>query len=125
MTAIAVSEKSLALAQRLVHQLFKDNRRHGLSGIHEYNVYTDAKNRCNCPSDKDYRNYGGRGLTFDFTSFNDFFDEIGPRPTSEHVLDRINNDLGYRKGNVRWTTRSVSNANKRHPKRTVNATEEK
>lgn len=38
-------------------------------------------------------------------SFEAFRDAVGSRPSKGHTLDRINNDEGYRPGNVRWATR--------------------
>jgi hypothetical protein len=33
-----------------------------------------------------------------------FLRHIGPRPSPEHSLDRIDNARGYEPGNVRWAT---------------------
>lgn len=75
----------------------------------EYRVYCRAKQRCRS-NDK---NYGGRGIEFRFNSFDEFFAEIGRRPSSEHSIDRINNDGHYEPGNVRWATLSEQARNKR------------
>ena len=39
------------------------------------------------------------------SSFECFYDEIGPSPSEKHTVDRINNNLGYKHGNVRWATK--------------------
>lgn len=88
-------------------------RTHGLSDLPEYAIYMAAKMRCTNPNDKDYSDYGGRGIHFRFKSFAKFFDEVGFRPSATHLLDRINNDGDYKAGNVRWATPAESAANRR------------
>lgn len=68
-------------------------------------AYYRAKGRCNNPKNDSYYNYGARGIKFLFTSFMQFLEELGPRPSEQHTLDRINNDGNYEPGNVRWATR--------------------
>lgn len=79
----------------------------------EYRSYTHAKSRCVNITDKGYKDYGGRGIEFRFTSFEEFLEEINLRPTSRHSLDRIDNDGHYEKGNVRWATRQEQSLNRR------------
>lgn len=77
-----------------------------------YDVWSHMKNRIYNPNAKDYPNYGGRGLTTDYDAFVDFYDDQYPKylhaksnnPDRRISLDRINNNLGYVKGNLRWTT---------------------
>jgi hypothetical protein len=59
-----------------------------------------------------YQNYGGRGIKFLFTSFEQWFAELGHRPLGE-TIDRIDNDGHYEPGNVKWSTRSEQNSNQR------------
>jgi hypothetical protein len=41
-----------------------------------------------------------------------FFAHVGPRPSTEHSLDRWPNNAGnYKPGNVRWATRVEQNQN--------------
>jgi hypothetical protein len=69
----------------------------------EYMIYYGAKQRCN-PNNKEKRaNYYDRGIRFKFTSFLEFYKEVGPRPDGTS-LDRVDNDKGYEPGNVRWAT---------------------
>lgn len=78
----------------------------------EREAYRHAKARCQNPKNTAYKNYGGRGITFEFESFEQFFAEIGARPVGL-TLDRIDNSQGYKPGNVRWATPSEQQANKR------------
>jgi hypothetical protein len=79
----------------------------------EYAAWIDAKRRCNNTNNAAYHNYGGRDIKVLFSSFSDFFEELGPRPSPEHSIDRINNDGQYEPGNVRWATRVQQNNNRR------------
>jgi hypothetical protein len=55
---------------------------------------------------------GGRGIRFRFRSFEEFLEELGPRP-SYTSLDRINNNGNYEPGNVRWSEAVEQTANRR------------
>lgn len=92
---------------------------HGRTSSPEYQSFKDARKRCNDPKNKDYRYYGGRGIQFRFTSFEEFFIELGERPSPKHTLDRIETNGHYEPGNVRWATRTVQNANRRIYRRKV------
>jgi hypothetical protein len=82
----------------------------------EYVAWHDAKQRCTNPNDaRHWKDYGGRGIKFLFTSFEQFFAELGSRPEGK-TLDRINNDGNYEPGNVRWATQSEQNKNQRRRK---------
>lgn len=69
--------------------------------------------RCNNPNHTNYPYYGARGIKVLFSSFEEFYAEVGDPPTCLHTIDRINNDGNYEKGNVRWATRSQQNENRR------------
>lgn len=77
-----------------------------------YWIYHDAKYRCINPNHKRYKDYGGRGIQFNFQTFQEFVDYLGPRPFN-YELDRINNDGNYEFGNVRWVDFSTQQKNKR------------
>jgi hypothetical protein len=74
------------------------------------------KDRCLNPKSSNYADYGGRGITVHpdwIKDFPRFLSDVGHRPTSQHSLDRINNDGNYEPGNVRWATKKEQRANQR------------
>lgn len=79
----------------------------------ERHTFSEAQRRCCNPKNKDFDRYGARGIKFRFTSFEQFFAELGPRPSPQHSVDRIDNDGHYEPGNVRWATRSEQQRNRR------------
>lgn len=80
---------------------------HGGKGSPEYNSWQGMIARCHNPNNRAYARYGGRGIVVydawrhDFAAF---LRDVGPRPSPNHSLDRIDNSDGYRPGNVRWAT---------------------
>ena len=81
----------------------------------EYGAWRDAKQRVTNPANKDWPDYGGRGITMADEWLNDyaaFLAHIGPRPDGKS-LDRIDVNGNYEPGNVRWAGRSTQNRNKR------------
>ena len=87
--------------------------KHGMSYSPEYHVYAVAKDRCTNPNSQRWYTHGGRGIEFRFTNFGEFYAELGPRPSTDYSLDRIDNNGHYEKGNVKWATRSEQQKNKR------------
>lgn len=79
----------------------------------EYAAYRRARNRCLNPNAVGFKYYGGRGIEFRFTSFEQFLDAVGERPSSRHSLDRIDNEGHYEPGNVRWATPRMQVRNRR------------
>jgi hypothetical protein len=88
--------------------------KHGGSKLPEYQIWSAMIQRCLNPNNKRYKDYGGRGIKVcdRWLEFENFYEDIGPRPTPEHVIDRINNDGPYEKSNCRWATPSESARNK-------------
>lgn len=85
-----------------------------MSNSVEYKVYCGAKSRCNNPNIKNYKYYGWRWIKFKFLSFEEFFEELWPRPSVYHSVDRINNNWHYEKWNVIWNTNKQQSNNRRN-----------
>jgi hypothetical protein len=83
----------------------------------EYRTWQSMKDRCLNPNNRQFKDYGGRGVRmYDnwIESFTEFYKYVGPKPTSNHTIDRINNNIGYFPGNVKWSTVKEQNNNKRN-----------
>jgi hypothetical protein len=86
----------------------------------EKEAWYGIRRRCLNPNHRGYPNYGGRGIQICerwLSSFQNFYADMGPKPTPEHSLDRIDNDGDYEPTNCRWTTRQVQNNNRRGRKK--------
>ena len=113
----------LTLSCGCLHIETFNNKKHGGSDksnqFHfEYGVYRGMKRRCYSPKNDDYKNYGGRGIKvcdrwLGESGFLNFMLDMGPRPSSKHSLDRIENDGNYGPGNCRWATKKEQAANTR------------
>lgn len=71
--------------------------------------------RCLSPKHPHFHDYGGRGIGIceRWSGFDAFLSDVGPRPSSDRFLDRIDNGGSYEPGNVRWATRIEQHRNKR------------
>lgn len=89
------------------------NKTHGLSKTPEYMTWNRMLSRCYNPIVDRYKNYGGRGIKVcnDWHLFVNFYRDMGDRPTKNHSLGRINNDLDYCKENCRWETKEQQDNN--------------
>jgi len=88
---------------------------HGKSKTSEYKAWQDMKYRCYNPNNKDYPNYGGRGIAVCdrwLESFDNFLEDMGRKPGIKYSLDKIDNDGNYEPGNCRWATQKEQGYNK-------------
>lgn len=92
-----------------------------------YNRWLSMRDRCNNQKNDRYRRYGARGISYapefnDFSVYAEYCSSLPDAPENiketQLEVDRINNNIGYFKGNLRWTDVSTQAANKSHEKDT-------
>lgn len=84
----------------------------------EATAYKNMVARCMNPRIPNYRNYGARGICVSRRwlgpkGFGRFIQDMGPRPSDRHSLERKDNDRGYSPSNCVWATRAEQNRNNR------------
>jgi hypothetical protein len=83
----------------------------------EYSIWKGMSRRCRDPKLKCADRYLGRGIRVCDRwkkSFKDFIDDMGPRPSPEHSVERRDNDGGYCPDNCYWATPTEQQRNKRN-----------
>lgn len=90
---------------------------HNMSTTNTYKSWIGMKDRVTNKNHIHYKNYGGRGITIYekwINSFENFYKDVGDRPSLKHTLDRIDNDGNYEPGNVKWSTKKEQMRNRRN-----------
>src|SRR3990167_9258097 len=78
-----------------------------------HSTWLRMRERCRNPKHNRYHRYGGRGIGIckRWEKFANFVADMGPKPSSDHSLERINNDSDYKPSNCRWATRLEQGSN--------------
>lgn len=97
--------KDMMRAKKTIHNMCKTPT---------YYVWQNMRERCSSLAHKNYKDYGGRGISVCErwqNSFANFLADMGEKPKGLS-LDRINNDGNYCPENCRWVDAKLQNRNK-------------
>lgn len=89
---------------------------HGLSQTPGYRNWAAMLSRCYDPTDRDYPDYGGRGIGVCDRwrhSVENFISDMPPHPGLGYSIDRQNVNGNYEPGNCRWATAEMQANNQR------------
>ena len=101
------------------------HRKHGMTGTRIYRIWKAMRNRCLNVNNKNYKQYGGRGINIcdewlDDDGFLNFYEWSMKHGYADNLtIDRIDVNGDYTPNNCRWITQHEQTRNKRN---TINIT---
>lgn len=85
---------------------------HGKTGTVEYSAWGNMWARCSNPKNAGYPQYKDRAPPESWRKFENFIADMGLRPSSEHTLERVDNEKGYSKDNCVWLLKNEQAKNR-------------
>jgi hypothetical protein len=125
MNIIELEKEGLRNGDFLITRSQKQLYKHHLTGHPVHKSWLKIIERCYDEKCKQYARYGGRGILtepswrYNFKEFYDYvvslpnYDESNIGKYKKYTLDRIDNNIGYFKGNLRWATTTEQVINRR------------
>ena len=91
---------------------------HSMTDSSFYEIWAGMKKRCNNINFFAYKDYGGRGISYQdsWESFEVFYSEMYDTYSQGLELDREDNNGNYTKDNCRWVDRGINCHNRRKRK---------
>lgn len=89
---------------------------HGMSKTRQFVIWYHILERCHNVKDKEYKNYGGRGITVcnKWLTFEGFWEDMQEGYSDKLTIDRIDTNKGYYKENCKWSTPTQQANNRRN-----------
>lgn len=107
-------QKESAIKQ--AYDMGKANTKHGMTHTREYETWHHIKQRCTDKNNPNYTSYGAKGIIVCdrwMESFENFYEDMGPKPSDKHQIDRIDSLGNYEPQNCRWVTPTEQQRNRK------------